>query len=194
MDRIPRWVVVGIACVAVVLYLGSPTGAAGKSEASADDDEGFGQFSKDHPLGEVLNDKALVYVVRPTSMGFAIKSWFLCDDDALGVNKGSSYFFAHVDPGKHVFWSKSENVDALEVEAGKTYYIQQQVRAGGLKARTKLAVLDDATGQERLAKCAKHGVMTESGRRRGAEIAREFKDRTAEDLARREKKAQEREE
>jgi hypothetical protein len=70
------------------------------------------------------------------------------DDEILGINKGESYFFAYVAPGKHVFWSKSENVDALEltVEAGKTYYIQQHVRMGGFRARTKLEVLDEAEG------------------------------------------------
>jgi uncharacterized protein DUF2846 len=150
------------------------------------DDEGYVQFEKAHPLGQVDPDKALVYVVRPTSMGFAIKSWFLCDDQALGVNRGSSYFFAHIDPGKHLFWSKSENVDALEleVEAGKTYYLQQHVKIGGLKARTKLEALDEATGTERLAKCSKHGVLTESGKTRGAEIASEYKKHATEDLAR----------
>ena len=186
MKQQQRWMVGGFVCVALGL-LGPATGGARAGDKDDQDEEGFVQFSKDHPLGEVAPDKALVYVVRPTSVGFAIKSWLLCDDQVLGVNKGSSYFFAHVDPGKHVFWSKSENVDALEleVEAGKTYYLHQHVRLGGLKARTKLEVLDEADGQERLAKCAKHGVLTDTGRVRGLEIASEYQDRTAEDLARR---------
>jgi len=184
----PRRLVLAIACVALAT-LAAGAAAAGKDES---DDEGYVEFSKDHPSGEVRADQALVYVVRPTSMGFAIKSWFLCDDQVLGVNKGSSYFFAHVAPGTHVFWSKSENVDALEleVEAGKTYYLQQHVRVGGWKARTQLELLDEAEGQQRLAKCTKHGALTDSGRSRGAEIAREHKDRAAEDLARRAKEAE----
>ena len=182
-----------VALLCCVVGLGVSQHWAKDKEDDKQDDEGYVEFRKEHPLGEVSPDKALVYVVRPTSMGFAIKSWFLCDDRALGVNRGSSYFFAHVDPGKHVFWSKSENVDALELEleAGKTYYIQQHVRVGGLKARTKLELLDEATGKEKLASCSKHGVLTESGKARGAEIASEYKDRTAEDLARRAKKEQE---
>lgn len=178
-------------CVALALLLLSTVAIAGKKDEDAVDEEGYVEFSKERALGEVDPDKALIYVLRPTSMGFAIKSWFLCDDEVLGVNRGSSYFFAYVEPGKHVFWSKSENVDALEleVEAGKTYYIQQRVRMGGLKARTKLEVLDEAEGEKRLAKCAKHGVLTENGRNRGTEIAAEFKDRTEKDLERREKKA-----
>ena len=188
-------VVNGILCTTVVLVAlaSAPASYAGKDAQAEKDEENFVQFSKDHPLGEATADRALIYVVRPTSAGFAVKSWFFSDDQVLGANRGSSYFFAHVEPGKRVFWSKSENVDAveLEVEAGQTYYLQQHVKIGGFKARTKLEVLDEVAGQERLAKCTKYGVLTETGRARGAELAAEYKDRTAEDLARREEAAAE---
>jgi hypothetical protein len=150
-------------------------------------DKNYVDFTQDLTRGEVLPDKALVYVVRPARLGFAIKSWFLCDDQVLGVNKGESYFFAYVEPGTHVLWSKSENVDALELEleAGETYYIQQKVQMGGLKARTKLEVLDEAEGERLLGKCSKHSTLTEAGRERGMEIAQEYRDRTEDDLERR---------
>ncbi len=168
--------------------------AAAEEEPKGDDaeDGSYVQFSKEHPLGEVPSDRALVYVVRPTSMGFAIKSFFLCDDEILGINKGSSYFFAHVEPGKHVFWSKSENVDALEleVEAGKTYYIQQHVRMGGFRARTKIEVLDEAAGRKALEKCDRHSEMTPKGIEKGKEIAREHREATRKDLERRAKEEQ----
>ncbi|RMH22261.1 MAG: DUF2846 domain-containing protein [Acidobacteria bacterium] len=167
--------------------------AAGFAKEKGDDkgEGGHVTFTKEHPRGDVRPDKALVYVVRPAKLGFAIKSYFLCDDEILGINKGGSYFFAYVDPGRHVFWSKSENVDAveLEVEAGKTYYIQQQVRPGGLKARTRLKVLTEAEGEAALAKCGRNATMTDKGREKGEEIAREHKDATQKDLDRRAKKA-----
>ena len=181
------------AALALVVLASVPLAFAAKEADTEKDEENFVDFSKEHPVGEPKADKALIYVVRPTSVGFAVKSWFFSDDRALGVNKGSSYFFADVDPGKRVFWSKSENVDAveLEVEAGKTYYLQQHVKVGGFKARTKLEVLDETAGKERLAKCTKHGVLTDKGHARGAELAAEYKDHTAEDLARREKESEE---
>ena len=143
-----------------------------------------------HPLGEVDAEKALVYVVRPATMGFAIKSFFLVDDEVLGINKGKSYFFTYVEPGAHVFWSKSENVDAmeLEVEAGRTYYIKQNVQMGGFRARTKIELLDETDGQAALAKCKNYSTMTEEGRLKGMEIAREHRKDTQEDLDRRAKK------
>ena len=174
--------------LAFVLLVGWPPATAGKGSEGD-----LVEFSKDHARGEPGADKALVYVLRPSGMGAAVKSWFFCDDEVLGVNRGSSYFFAQVDPGTHVFWSKSENVDAVELEvgAGKTYYIQQQVRMGALKARTKLEILDEDEGEQRLAKCGKFGVLTAAGRERGAEIARESEDRTKEALERRAEKEEE---
>lgn len=157
---------------------------------AAEDDEGYVTFSQDHPLGAPEEGKALVYVVRPTSLGYAIKSFFIVDDTPAGINRGSSYFFVQVEPGRRVFWSKSENVDALEleVEAGSTYYLQQHVQVGGFRARTKLEVLGEAEGKAALAKCRKHGTMTARGRAKAAEIVVEHKADTQEDLDRRAKR------
>lgn len=170
--------------LAPVLLFVLAVAAGGTGTLAAD----YVEFTKkEHPLGEVQADKALIYVVRPTSIGSAVKSFFLCDEEILGINRGKSYFFAHVDPGRHVLWSKSENVDALEleVEAGRTYYIQQHVRMGGFRARTELELLDEVRGEEALAKCKKYGTMTDKGREKGAEIARDHLKDTQEDLDRR---------
>lgn len=191
-ERLGEWGIARRAAIALAVgLLAAGIAAAAEGEPKGDDaeDGAYVQFSKEHPLGEARSDGALVYVLRPTSIGFAIKSFFLCDDEILGINKGSSYFFAHVAPGKHVFWSKSENVDALEleVEAGKTYYIQQHVRMGGFRARTKLEVLDETEGRKALEKCGRHAMMTPKGIEKGKEIAREHKEATRKDLERRAK-------
>lgn len=184
-----RWGAVPIA----LAFLALPAAALAADPDDDSKDEGYVTFTKDHPRGTVEEGKALLYVVRPTSMGFAVKSFFVIDDAIVGINRGSSYFFTTVEPGKHVFWSKSENVDALEmeVEAGKTYYVQQRVQVGGFRARTKLEVLDVEAGEAALAKCDKHGTITAKGREKGAEIVAEHKKDTLEDLERRAKKAAE---
>lgn len=178
--------------VFVILCAAGSVGVAPAAAAEAEDEDAYVVFTKDHPLAEPEPERALVYVVRPTSIGAAIKSFFFMDDEVLGVNRGSSYFFAPVPPGKHVFWSKSENVDALEiqVEAGKTYYIQQHVQMGGFRARTKLELLGEAAGKEALGKCKKHGTITEKGRAKGREHVAEHKADTQEDLDRRAREAQ----
>jgi len=173
------------AAVIAVLLAAAVSALAAKEKEEGEDDDDLVRFEKEHPLGEVPDDGALLYVLRPTSAGFAIKSWFFRDQEVLGVNKGSSYFFATLPAGRHVLWSKSENVDALEleVETGKTYYIQQHVRIGGLKARTSIELLDDTTGAERLAKCEKHGALTDSGLERGKELATQHREDAQRSLA-----------
>ena len=180
------------AIIALSALLVAASGVVVLAATQADDEErGEVVFTSDHPLAQPEPGKALVYVVRPTSAGFAIKSWFFADDAVLGINRGSSYFFAQIEPGSHVFWSKSENVDALElkVEAGRTYYIQQHVRMGAFRARTKLEVLQDAEGAKALSQCHKHGAITAEGRRKGQELVAEHKDATRKDLERREREA-----
>ena len=105
--------------------------------------------------GEQRADKALVYIVRPATIGFAIKMWAFADREFLGVTKGKNYTYAHLAPGEHVFWSKAENVNAIRmyVDAGKTYYIQQHVRFGAWKASVELEILEEAEAKKLFEKC-----------------------------------------
>jgi len=105
-----------------------------------------------HPTPEAPTDKALVYVMRTTIIGYKIHSKLAVDGKWMGTNRGKTYFFFTLDPGEHNFCSESENQDAVTmfVEPGKTYYLQQQVKAGMWKARTKLAVLNETKAKEEL--------------------------------------------
>jgi hypothetical protein len=106
-----------------------------------------------HPTPEPPADKALIYVLRTTMIGFKIDSKLAVDGKWVGVNRGNTYFFFTVDPGEHYFCSESENQSylALTVEAGKTYYLQQKVKAGVWKARTELVVMAEDVGRKELA-------------------------------------------
>ena len=108
-----------------------------------------------HPTPEPPSDKALVYVIRPTMMGNKIQTKLGVDGQWVGANRGNNYFFLTLEPGEHNFCSQAENRSAvaLRVEPGKTYYLQQKIRMGFMKARTSLAVLDEAEGKKGLAKC-----------------------------------------
>lgn len=128
-------------------------------------------------------DTALVFFVRPGSGAFAIKTWAFVDDTPVGVTKAKGYVVAEVEPGPHLFWSKAENVSAIEmeVEGGKTYYLKQSPRLGVMKARVKLVPLDAKPGRKALSKC-RYYELTDEGWARGTEIA-------AERIAKAEKKA-----
>ena len=107
-----------------------------------------------HPTPEAPPDKALIYVVRPTMMGNKIQTKLSVDQKWVGVNRGDNYFFFTLDPGEHYFCSTAENhsVLALKVEAGKTYYLQQKVRMGFMKASNRLAVISEEEGEVALSK------------------------------------------
>lgn len=107
---------------------------------------------KQHPTPDAPADKALIYVMRTTMLGYKIHSKLAVDGEWKGVNRGKTYFFFTLEPGEHYFCSESENQDylKLDVEAGKTYYLQQQVEPGLWKARTNLVVMTEEKGKKKL--------------------------------------------
>jgi hypothetical protein len=109
---------------------------------------------KAHPMGEQAADKALIYVLRPTMLGYAIQTKLAVDGQWMGVNRGDSYFFFSLAPGQHYFCSRAENHSllALKVEAGETYYLQQEIRMGVMKAQNELTVMNDYKAKEKLEK------------------------------------------
>ncbi len=108
-----------------------------------------------HPTPQPATGKALVYVLRPTMMGNKIQTKLAVDGQWVGVNRGHNYFFLELDPGEHYFCSKAENSSklAVKLEAGKTYYLEQKIKMGFMKARNKLALLGDQEGQKKLSEC-----------------------------------------
>jgi hypothetical protein len=82
-------------------------------------------------------DKALVYFMRPSGMGFAINFQIWDGDRFIGLSQAKSYFGYECQPGKHLFVGFAENKRGLDadLEAGKTYYALTQVKMGGWRAR-----------------------------------------------------------
>jgi len=110
---------------------------------------------KQHPTPEAPADKALIYVIRPTMFGNMIHTKLAVNGKWIGANRGNNYFFLSLEPGEHHFCSQSENRSllTLEVEAGKTYYLQQKIGLGFWKARHKLVLLNEEEAKKGLAKC-----------------------------------------
>jgi len=102
-----------------------------------------------------VEGKAIVYILRPSSMGTLIKIKIECNDRRIGSTKGKQYIYTMLDPGRHTFVSKSENRASLDVtlEAGKIYYIRQLVKMGALYARTGLELMDESNGKKALYSC-----------------------------------------
>jgi hypothetical protein len=117
-------------------------------------------------------NEAVVYFVRPANMGFAINFWAFVDQRPIGVTKGNQHLAATVPAGEHIVWSRSGNVSALKLnfEAGQTYYLEQKVKMGGVRARVSLEVLDAEAGRDAVAE-TKPAQPPDDGAARGEEIA-----------------------
>jgi hypothetical protein len=89
------------------------------------------------PVAGPSADKALVYFMRPSGIGFAINFQIWDSDQFIGHSLAKSCFAYQCDPGKHLFLGIAENKRGIEtdLEAGKTYYIITQVKMGGWRAR-----------------------------------------------------------
>jgi PBP1b-binding outer membrane lipoprotein LpoB len=98
----------------------------------------------------IAPDKAGVYVYRNESMGASIKMDVSVDGKPLGQTAAKTYLYTEVTPGKHTVTSKSENEDALTIEAkaGTLTYVWQEVKMGMLYARTKLHLMPEAEGKK----------------------------------------------
>lgn len=89
-------------------------------------------------------DKAVVYFVRISSLGFAINFSYFDSTRLIAKFNGPKYFRYECDPGYHLFWVRSENKDFVEaeVEAGKIYFIEAVPTLGAIKAAVEFVPLD----------------------------------------------------
>ena len=94
-------------------------------------------------------DKAGVYIYRNESMGSAVKMDVDLDGQPIGQTVAKTYLYKEVPAGKHTITSKAENDSTVEVDAkpGMLYYVWQEVKMGVLSARSKLQLVDAATGK-----------------------------------------------
>ena len=85
-------------------------------------------------------DKAVVYFVRTSALGFAINFTYFDSLKVIGRFNGPKYIRYECSPGKHLFWARSENRDFVEadLEAGKIYFLQASPQMGIIKAGVEL--------------------------------------------------------
>lgn len=103
----------------------------------------------------ITKGKALVYIIRPSFFGKIIKFRVYCGNEYIGYTTGKRYLYIYLEPGKYNIISKAENKSELQldVEADKTYYVQQKVRFGFIISRNKLIQLNVTEGEIAKSKC-----------------------------------------
>ncbi|TSA00095.1 MAG: DUF2846 domain-containing protein [Rhodocyclaceae bacterium] len=118
------------------------TGCASVPMAPLDQDTKAKDFSP-------VQNKASLYIYRNESMGAAIPMTVSVNGKALGQTAAQTYFRLNLTPGKYSVESHAENVSSfpLPVEAGKNYFVWQEVKMGMWMARSLLQQVDETTGR-----------------------------------------------
>ena len=85
-------------------------------------------------------EKATVYFVRSNMWGALYNFTFFDGDKLIGKLPGKAYLTYECEPGKHLFWARSENRSFVEaeLEAGKTYLIDAISKLGVFISRVRL--------------------------------------------------------
>ena len=117
------------------------------------------------------SNESVVYFVRARRVGGAINFFGFVDDVPVGVTRARDFTGAVVPAGERIVWARSGNVSAIKVnlEAGKTYYFDQEVRMGGIRARVRLVQLSEEEGMSE-AKGLDFKQLTDEGQERAREI------------------------
>lgn len=100
-------------------------------------------------------DVAQVYVYRNETLGAAISMTVAVDGRVAGTTGPHSFFRFELPPGEHVITSQgTESRLALTTEAGRLYYVWQEVKMGAFSAGSKLQLVSEGTGQKGVAECS----------------------------------------
>ena len=103
----------------------------------------------------VNKEKSNIYLYRNETFGGAITMTVTLDGKVAGKTGPLTYFLFEVDPGLHKISGNASNTAYLDLrtEAGKAYFVWQEVKMGLLYARNKLIEVDSKTGREGVAEC-----------------------------------------
>ena len=99
------------------------------------------------------SDKAMVYIVRPSSLGGLIRFNVFLDDqeDAseMGYTRASQYIYFNLPPGEHKIYSKAENWAETTIVAntGEVIFLQQEPIIGVIMARNNLYKIEEYLGK-----------------------------------------------
>ncbi len=133
------------AWIALVLLL---AGCASVPMTSMKEDSSAKEFKVDPA-------KSSIYVYRNENFGGAISMTVSLDGRVGGQTGPKTYFLWEVAPGEHEVGSIAENTVSLKLktEAGKAYYIWQEVKMGFWMARSALHEVDEETARKAIAEC-----------------------------------------
>jgi len=89
-------------------------------------------------------EKSVVYFTRANAVGALINFTYFDGEKVIGRFNGPKYLRYECNPGKHLFWARSENKSFVEANliSGKIYIINVIPKMGAIKASVKLVPVD----------------------------------------------------
>jgi hypothetical protein len=107
-----------------------------------------------------VNDQALVYIFRVSSLGALVSLRVDLNNHFLASFYPKKFYLCALEPGKYVFTGHGENSDDIIVnlEKGKKYYIEVIPQMGFSSARCKLKLLDSVKGEKDIEHCKLIGM------------------------------------
>jgi len=131
----------------IMLALPLVIGCAGTSKAPSEDTEAAMSF-------EVPDDKGVVYLYRlGRAVAAANVSIVKVNSLEAGGTGPSTFFRWELKPGTYTFSAstgESSKTVQLQVEAGKLYFIEQNIRLGLSEGRVQLKEVDEKTGKKNI--------------------------------------------
>lgn len=114
-----------------------------------------GDYVKEAQAPTIVPDEhsGVVYFVRESAFTGGGISYFIFEDTTkIGLLKSGTYFIHKTTPGKHTYLAETESRSAvtLDVEAGKTYYVEGSVGLGFLAGRPQLTEITEAVARQLL--------------------------------------------
>lgn len=109
-------------------------------------------------VSNIPEGKALVYIYRTKTFGSAVHHTVNVNESTVSdfhlYPKG--YLVYYADPGENRFWAEIAGLDTeviLNVEAGKTYYIEGSIKMGVVVGRPYLEIQDPEKGSRDVRRC-----------------------------------------
>jgi Protein of unknown function (DUF2846) len=138
------------ACMVVfTLLIVFQAGCASVNKAPAASDSEAKQFSPKAGMSQV-------YVYRNETLGAAISMPVTVNGKLAGTTGPNSYFKFDLLPGQHTITSQGETSKlTVTTEAGKNYFVWQEVKMGVMSGNSKLQLVADAVGRKAVLECSR---------------------------------------
>jgi Protein of unknown function (DUF2846) len=135
--------------VLIVLFLFVLTGCASVPTTTLDPQTVATEF-------QPPEDKASLFIYRSESFGGAVPLRVSVNDKILGQDAAKTYFWLKLSPGEYTITSLAEDTSnvTMQLNAGKNYFVWQEIKMGMWSPRSQLHVVDESTGRAAIQDCA----------------------------------------